>query len=908
MQYSAGYLSRLYEKYLADPSSVQAAWKDFFQRFPPELAGQLAPSDSSRGKAVNFTSSKQEAPSFSALDLLKTYFRAFAHQTIVLDPIENKSEKTVDKLIEEAGAYYGLVLDEKLKEQARQWLSQTYSADIGYEGLAWNDAPWKKWLCQEVESSSYSMKDEDRHHILQWLARAELFEKFLHTKFVGQKRFSLQGHETFIPMLYFLLRSFSGVDGQEVLIGMAHRGRLNVLAQILTKSYEEIIEEFLEYSDYRKEGSGDVKYHKGFEALWSFGEKKLNVRLNPNPSHLESVNPVVLGQAYAKAKELGPNKVLPILVHGDASFCGQGVVYESFQLRQIEGYRTGGCIHIILNNQVGFTAAAHESRSTHYCSDLAKTFDCPVLHVNVEKPESCVRVMDLALHLRQRFACDVVIDLVGYRRWGHNESDEPIYTQPAMYTKIRKKTSIKEDYKASLEERGACPADFGVYEKNVWDELQSSLDLARQNLEEKKKARSCEEFEEEIHWDKPSDFQRMLRGPKTAVSKKKLLDLAQKLWTLPPSFHAHRKIASLMETKLQSICKDQPLDWAACELLAYGSCIAESYRVRLSGQDSGRGTFSHRQALLRDQDSGKAHCIFAAIAGGEDKFEVYNSPLSEFAVLGFEYGISLARKKDLTIWEAQFGDFCNGAQVVIDQFLSSAQSKWAESSRLVLFLPHGYEGQGPEHSSARIERFLALSSRENWTVCNLSRPAQVFHLLRRQVLMEKPRPLVLFTPKGLLRHPQCQSVTKDLTDGKFYECILPQKSVGDASEVRSLVLCSGRVYYDIIAEGIVTEDVVVGTIEQLYPMPVDEILAFIETHPKIEQVIWIQEEPVNMGPMTWIRTRLWPRLRGSYRLLDIGRPRSSSIATGYPVEHKNEVKRLLDQLKQALSEPIKLEV
>lgn len=914
---SQGYLEKLFSAFQKDPDSIDPIWRSYFSFFPNDISkamtsGAFLPKvtiqkqDLCSSQRSQVVSSDQSFSNKKSTEVLfQAWIRENGHLAVQTDPLEENSDKE-QKLEELFEQFLSITPDQNsalgMKQELLSWAKSTYCRSIGIEGLRLARGPWQSWLCEQIEGgkSRRPMSQERAKTLWKWLYRAQYFESFLHKKFVGQKRFSLEGHESLIPALHSMIEQASSLESQEVFLAMAHRGRLNVLAHILSKSYDEIIEEFMERRDFPKEGGGDVKYHKGFQSKWTYDERKINVQLCPNPSHLEAVNPVAQGMAYAKGKELGGMKrVLPILIHGDAAFSGQGVVYESMQLMGIEGYSCGGTIHLILNNQIGFTAEPKQSRSTRYCSDLAHAFSSPIFHVNALDMQAVDEAFSLALGLRTQFGCDVVIDLIGYRKWGHNESDEPRYTQPLMYKKIGAVTGCADQFHAYCEQLGY---DFAKEEflDHLSEELEGSFEKAKQRIES-----LCLGLEHEkehkvtashLSCEKVVAFQKALRSISTKCKKADLTSIAEKVWSekaLPTGFSPHRKIAQLMQNRLSKVQEGKDLDWGCCETLAYGSILSDGKAVRLSGQDSERGTFSHRHLQIVDQKTQKKHSLLSSLGG---EVEIFSSPLSEFAVMGFEYGITQIRKEGLTIWEAQFGDFCNGAQVVIDQFLSSAQSKWNTPSRLVLFLPHGYEGQGPEHSSARIERFLALSSKENWTVCQLSRPSGLFHLLRRQVHSPIARPLVLFTPKGLLRHPQCVSSLEELSSGVFEEVLFPQVKIAP----RTLVLCSGRIFYDIEQQCDLPDDIALATIEQLYPLPVDLIETFLQKHPSIKEVIWIQEEPENMGPMTWIKARLWPHLSGKYRLRDLGRERSSSTATGYLQAHEHELKTLIGKLQEIL--------
>jgi 2-oxoglutarate dehydrogenase E1 component len=722
------------------------------------------------------------------------------------------------------------------------------------------------------------------------LSRATHFEQFLHKHFVGQKRFSLEGCETLIAVLEVLFREFAKQRGKHVALGMSHRGRLNVLAHCLGKPYTHILKEFDTSFDFLIEDMGDVKYHKGHASWREFDEGKLFVEMLANPSHLESVDPVLLGFCKEQQRQKSFDEVLPLLLHGDAALSGQGVVYETLQISGVHGYGPVGILHLVVNNQVGFTAIPVESRQGDFCTDIARSFDIPVFHVSVQKPMECVRAVLMALAYRRQFKSDVFVDFIGYRKWGHNEADEPRYTNPDLYEKIDKAPLVLDLFAQDI---GLEPELKKEHEGQVLNDLKDSYEKTQQQ-----KPTQSATKEQLLHHRSEGlaeHFLEQLRLVETGTPAQDLRQWAEAIFHLPDALGVHPKIRVLYNSRLEKVRQGVGLDWACAEMLAYGSLLSGGHGVRLSGQDIVRGTFSHRQVGVKAQ--GEKDYIFSMnrLSQATKRFEAYNSPLSEFAVLGFEYGYSLAASEDLVIWEAQFGDFANGAQVMIDQFISSAQSKWGINSRLTLFLPHGFEGQGPEHSSARIERFLALSARGNWCVAQVSTPHQLFHLIRRQMLQPIRRPLVLFTPKALLRHPECISSIEAFTHHRFNEIILDAAHGGTRA-----VLCSGKLYYDI-ASLVKESGAALLRLEQLYPLALDTIFEILGSMQELKEVIWIQEEPINMGPSVWIRQNLQgPLLAKGLKWTMLGRDRTNCIATGYPLRHKLELEVLMYQLREAL--------
>ena len=780
-------------------------------------------------------------------------------------------------------------------------LRQTYTRKVGIEFMHISDPQEKRWLVERIEPvrGVEPISETAKRRMLEKLNAAEAFENFLHTKYIGHKRFSLEGSETVIPMLDMILSDAANQETEEVVIGMAHRGRLNVLANILNKPYEVIFSEFEGNIDPRTtQGSGDVKYHLGARGEHTAPSgTTVKVTLASNPSHLEAVNPVVEGMARAKQESIRDARgdserrdyhdaVIPILIHGDAAFAGQGVVGETLHLSQLPGYETGGTVHVVINNQIGFTTGPESARSSTYASDIARMIQAPIFHVNGDDPEACVRVARLALDFRQVFNKDVVIDLLCYRVRGHNEGDEPTYTQPLLYKKIEQKRSVRKLYTELLLRRGDMKPD----------EAEKLLDDYRERLNEAftRTKELSETAPPEIEAPLARPDREAIERVETAAPQESIDQVIKALMTFPDGFNVHKKLLRQFERREKLYHEDRKVDWGFAEALAFGTLLGEGSHVRLSGQDSRRGTFSHRHAVVYDQETADEYIPLNHVADGQGRLYIYDSLLSEYAVTGFEYGYSVASPESLVIWEAQFGDFANGAQIIFDQFLSAAGEKWGQESSLVLLLPHGYEGQGPEHSSARLERFLQLCAEGNMRVCNLSTPANVFHALRRQLHSGQKRPLVVMSPKSLLRHPDAVSDPSEFTEGRFRE-IIPAE-VSDASAVERLVFCSGKVYYDILArlreeEG-AAERVAVARIEQLYPLDRDAVKEEISRFPNAE-AIWVQEEPANMGAWSFIRHRLddlLAEVRGdaAHRIQYVGRPPSASPATGSSHIHQQE--------------------
>jgi 2-oxoglutarate dehydrogenase E1 component len=885
-------IEELYNQYLEDPSSVDASWKNFFDGF--EFAR----------KNYRDTDEGMEYPSeFKVINLINGY-RQRGHLFTETNPVRTRrkyrpkldlgnfglSNSDLERTFS-AGNELGLG-KAKLKEIIAH-LKETYCKSVGAEYYYIRKPEINLWLRSKMESSrnSYPFTEDDRKYILRNLTRAVYFEKFIHKKFPGQKRFSLEGAESLIPALDALMEKGAELGVNEFVLGMPHRGRLNVLANILKKSYKDIFSEF-EGKSYDDEYLlGDVKYHLGYtnERVTTEG-KKVKLTLSPNPSHLEAVDPIVEGIVRARIDRDYKGdftKIAPILIHGDASIAGQGVVYEVLQFSEIPGYRTGGTIHIVVNNQLGFTTNYLEGRSSTYCTDVAKTVLSPVFHVNGDDVEALVYTIQFAMEFRQKFHKDVFIDLLCYRKYGHNEADEPRFTQPVLYNIIEKHPDPLQVYKKLLESKGIdMKAVAEDYEKRTNALLEEQLEEAKKS-ESTQISNFLDYIWKDIRKAEDGDFE---KSPDTSVKLEQVKKIGLSLSDYPKDVKIFRKLTRLQDTRRKMIAEEGMLDWAMGELLAYGTLLAEKIPVRISGQDSVRGTFSHRHAVLKIEESEEDYTPLNNLGNDQAKFEIYNSPLSEYGVLGFEYGYALANPHSLTIWEAQFGDFFNGAQIIFDQFLSSAEDKWNVMNDLVVFLPHGYEGQGPEHSSARIERFMVLCAENNMQLANCTTPANFFHLLRRQVHREFRKPLVVFTPKSLLRHPKCVSPITDFSKGGFREVLDDESANPDI--VTRVVFCSGKVYYDLLEEKekIKAKNTAIVRLEQLYPLPVRQLEEIIAKYPNVTDWVWTQEEPINMGAWAFMH-QYFPEVS----LRAVARPPSGSPATGSVEFHNKRQRKIIEK-------------
>lgn len=899
---------RYYEQYLADPSQVDPSWRTLFSQWE-KLPSDAFPSLKEAGA--------ESRGDWRIYDLIHAY-RSYGHLLAKVNPIATYEAEVPHELRLETMGFTELDWDEefptygllstpraRLRDMVAA-LQAIYCGRVGIEYMELHSPEMEQWVQSEIEATRFQAElgIEEKRQILHILNKSELFESFLHTKYVGQKRFSLEGGETLIPILQTIIEQSAEKGAETIIMGMAHRGRLNVLCNIMNKSYAEIFSEFEEgYIPDSFEGSGDVKYHKGFQATVTTAQnKKVRIELMPNPSHLESVDPVVEGQVRARQVLLEGDspkgawdQVIPLLIHGDASVSGQGVVYETIQLWRLPGYANGGTIHIVINNQIGFTTLPKDARSTLYCTDIARTFDAPVFHVNAEDPEGCVYATKLAVMLRQKFHRDVFIELNCYRKYGHNEGDEPAFTQPLEYQLIRKKASIRELYLEQLIHQGVLEKQLAErMEEEFRSSLQASQDTLKEGKEKTQKTRSSHK-----HLRTEEQHSELFRIVETGVPAETLRAVAERFCRVPDGLTIHPKLIKLLEERLEMVAAEpsarKPIDWGMAEHLAMATLLWEGVHVRLTGQDSRRGTFSHRHAMWMDQKEARKYFPLSRLRQGQGRFDVFNTPLSEYAALGFEYGYNMANPNAFVIWEAQFGDFGNGAQITIDQYLSTGEQKWGLKVPLTLLLPHGYEGQGPEHSSARMERFLQLCGDDNMFVCNPSTPAQLFHLLRRQVQAGWKKPLIIFTPKGLLRYPECVSTLEDLEKGHFYEVMDDPNPPKTANR---MIFCSGRVYYDLINERAKhkRDDLVIVRLEQLYPLPLFRIAELIDRYKEVKQYLWVQEEPSNMGGWKSVRSGIGGLLTGGKNLKYIGRLRSASPAAGSYALHKRQYQAIMEAI------------
>ena len=881
-------IEELYRQYKQDPESIETGWRRFFQGF--EFSGKLMPQ------------AETKPGEFKVIDLINEY-RKRGHLFTKTNPVRTRRTYSPTLHIEnfglteedreqvfKAGGEIGIG-DATLKSIIEH-LEKTYCQSVGAEYAFIRRPEIYEWLMARMEHTQNTpfFSREKKLHILKELSRAVLFEKFLHKKYIGQKRFSLEGCEALIPALDAIINKGAESGISEFIIGMPHRGRLNVLANTLGKEYQDIFNEFEGKELEDEHLLGDVKYHLGFSSERTTADgRTLQISLAPNPSHLEAVGPVVEGITRSKIETDYKNdhkQIVPIIIHGDASIAGQGVVYETLQMSELKGYTTGGTIHLVVNNQIGFTTNYLDARSSVYCTDVAKTTQCPIFHVNADDVEAVVYTMELAVEYRQRFNKDVFIDLLGYRKYGHNEGDEPRFTQPILYKIIEKHDDPLTIYVNRLIEQGEItPEEAAEIEKAILDELEKELLESKEDV----KTRVITFLEKSWNTLRPATEEDFLKPVNTSVSYEKLLELTQKITTAPQGKPFFKKLLRLMDERRTTFTEKGTIDWAMGELLAYASLLEEGIPVRLSGQDSERGTFSHRHSVLTMEDSEEKYTPLQNISATQAPFQVYNSPLSEYGVLGFEYGYSLASPFSLTIWEAQFGDFMNGAQIIIDQYIVSAEEKWRVMNSLVMLLPHGYEGQGPEHSSARMERFLQQCADNNIQVANCTTPANFFHLLRRQVHRDFRKPLVVFTPKSLLRHPECISPVPALTRGSFQEVIDDDIN---AEEVTRVNFCNGKVYYDLIAERRKREhnNIALVRIEQLYPFPLQQLHAIMKRYTNAKTFAWVQEEPANMGAWSFILRHF-----KGVKLLLVARPESGSPATGSPKLHVQRQAKIIDK-------------
>ena len=949
---NSAFIERMYLKFVNKEADLPDSWKDYFEEIGDELniiakeingpswgpkknkididelqkkieqqeknSNGVAASES----AKNLVSSKSIENSIKAISMIRSY-RQRGHLIAKLDPLDLVKSDYLDELHPEffgfkksdyqKNIYLGGLINRENSniKEILAFLKKTYCGSLGYEYMHISNPTERRWFRKRIEKpeDDFNFTKNGKEAILNKLIQAEGFEKFLHTKYVGTKRFGLDGGESLIPALEQIIKISGQSQVKEVKIGMSHRGRLNVLANVLQKSYKRIFNEFAgEFGDLSEEGAGDVKYHLGASSNREFDGNSVHVSLTDNPSHLEAVNPVVLGQTRAKQyfhKDKERNKVIPILIHGDAAFAGQGVVAECFAMSGLPGHNTGGTIHIVVNNQIGFTTSPRFARSSPYPSDVAKMVDAPIIHVNGDDPEAVVYATRIATEFRLKFNRDVVVDLICYRRFGHNEGDEPSFTQPLMYEKIRSHPSTTKVYGKKL-----------VDEKTISNEsLDNSIKNFKDLLDDQFK--TAKDYKPKIAWfegtwsaykpEKGKDK----RGV-TGADTKKLLEISEKINSSSDELNLHKTIIKILNNRREAIKNGSNIDWSTAEALAFGSLLEEGYPVRLVGQDSGRGTFSQRHSVLRNQKDNSRYIPLNNISNNQKQFEVVDSFLSELAVLGFEYGYSLVEPNTLTLWEAQFGDFANGAQVVIDQFIASGERKWRRASGLVMLLPHGYEGQGPEHSSARLERFLQLCANDNMQVMNCTTPANYFHALRRQMHRDFRKPLIIMTPKSLLRNKYCVSNLEDFSKSNSFHRILWDHAVDPqtegfiklkkSSEIRKVIMCSGKVYFDLLEarEKLKIDDVILFRVEQLYPFPAKTLVNELKQFAKNAKFFWCQEEPKNMGAWFSVRDYIQWTLdtikANNSKISYIGRSPDASPATGYAKRHISQQQEIIKKV------------
>lgn len=893
------YIENLYQEFLKKPESVDPDLKKFFEGFDFAMANSGLSSNAVSQPSANIDWVKE----INVYRLILGY-RNKGHLIATTNPIRERRDRNANLDL----AFFGLTESDLVTtfyvgnliglgitslQNILVHLKKCYANHIGIEFKYISDQKKIDWLTKEVEINFHQpVAIPQKKRILEKLNQGVMFEKFLHTKYIGQKRFSLEGGETTIAALDAIINTAANHDVQEVVIGMAHRGRLNVLANIMGKTYEQIFSEFEGTAKVDQTmGSGDVKYHMGFGSdVETVDGKNIHLKLMPNPSHLEAVNPVVLGFSRAKADVMYQSdfdKILPILIHGDASVAGQGIVYEVLQMCKLRGYYTGGTMHFVINNQIGFTTDFDDARSADYCTSVAAMVQAPVLHVNGDDAEAVVKCAELATRYRQEFNADIFIDMVCYRRHGHNEGDDPKYTQPQLYALIDKHANPREVYTNFLLEHGESDAKelAKEMEKKFWADLQERLDEVKQNPLPYKYQPP------EIAWKSlrratSEDFD---VSPDTAISEEEIRKLFKGIMTWPDDFKPLKKVEKLLQEKIKLLETENKIDWATGELLAYASVITEQKIVRMSGQDVKRGTFSHRHAILRDEETNKGYNRLKNLQEHQEKFRIYNSLLSEYAVLGFEYGYALANPDALVLWEAQFGDFSNGAQTMIDQFIAAGEQKWNRMNGLVMLLPHGYEGQGPEHSSARLERFLQLCAELNMVITNITTSANLFHVMRRQVAWPFRKPLINFSPKAYLRYPGSYSSISDFTEGGFNE-VIDDAFVKDADNVKKVLFCSGKLYFELSEKQLKDNvtDVAIVRVEQLYPLPQKQLDGLYKKYHKATW-FWVQEEPLNMGAASFLKMNLQHINFGV-----ISRNASAATATGYAKIHAQEQKEIIE--------------
>ena len=927
---NSGFIESMYLKFVENDPSLPESWKQYFSGLDEntdDVLKEISGPSWGKEKSINKNNNKKDLDtknidSVKAIALIRAY-RIRGHLIAKLDPLELMNRDYVHELhpsdhgFEKEDYKRKIYLDNYMDlgyaniSEILSKLRRIYCSTIGAQYMHISDPKEKVWIRErfEKEENKINFTNNGKKAILNKIIQAEGFEKFLATKYVGTKRFGLDGAESLIPALEQIIKRGGQLGVKEVKIGMSHRGRLNVLANVLQKSYKRIFNEFAgEISNIEEESAGDVKYHLGASSNREFDGNSVHVSLTDNPSHLEAVDPVVLGQTRAKQfyhNDIKRNQVIPILIHGDAAFAGQGIVAECFAMSGLPGHNTGGAIHIIVNNQIGFTTSPRYARSSPYPSDLGKVVDAPILHCNGDDPEAVVYCAKVAIEFRQKFNKDVVIDMICYRRFGHNEGDEPSFTQPLMYKKIK-------NHPTTLNVYGKKLIDDDVISEN---EFSSQKNEFRSLLNDQYK--TAKDYKPKIEWyegtwsrykpEKGKDK----RG-NSGVQIDQIKSISNKINTIPEEINIHKTIKKIFQTRKQSVDNSKGIDWSTAEALAFGTLLEEGFPVRLVGQDSGRGTFSQRHSVLRNQEDNSRYIPLNHISNKQKKFEIVDSLLSELAVVGFEYGYSLVEPSTLTIWEAQFGDFANGAQIIIDQFISSGERKWSRASGLVLLLPHGYEGQGPEHSSARLERFLQLCAQDNLQVMNCTTPANYFHALRRQIHRDFRKPLVIMTPKSLLRNKLCVSKLEDFSKNHSFHRVLWDHAIDpnekgfvklkSSEKIRKVILCSGKIYFDLLEarQKAKIDDVILFRIEQLYPFPVKPLVKEFKKYAKNAKFYWCQEEPKNMGAWFSVRdyiqwTLNYIRAKNS-KIKYVGRNPAASPATGYAKRHINQQKKIIEEV------------
>ena len=903
------FIEGLYQDYTKDPNSVDPELKKFFEGFDFAIGNGKNGSNGSLAATAPAAVPAAAATPTDWMYEIRAYrmilgYRNKGHLLAKTNPIRTRKDRganidlgfygfTEADLDKEFQAGKMIGLGTTTLRNIYNHLEQCYASHVGIEFKYISDQKKLDWLTNEIEKKFLDpLPLEKKKRILEKLNQGVMFEKFLHTKYVGQKRFSLEGGETTIAGLDAIINTAADNDVQEVVIGMAHRGRLNILANIMGKTYEQIFSEFEGTAKMDQTmGSGDVKYHMGYGSeLKTPSGKTIHLKLMPNPSHLEAVDPVVVGFARAKADVLYKSdydKILPILIHGDASVAGQGIVYEVLQMCNLDGYLTGGTIHFVINNQIGFTTDFEDARSSDYCTSLAAAVQAPVLHINGDDAEAVVKCVEIATRYRQEFNSDVFIDMVCYRRHGHNEGDDPKFTQPHLYALIDKHPNPREVYTTYLLENGEADAKelAKEMEKKFWADLQERLDEVKQN------PLPYNYQQPELVWKsmRRATWEDFDQSPVTAISERDFKKIFDALMSWPEDFKPLKKVEKIIQDKIKLFNEEGKVDWATGELMAYGSLLLDGHDVRMSGQDVRRGTFSHRHAVLQDEVTDKPYNRLSRLEGASGQFRIYNSLLSEYGVLGFEYGYAMASPNSLVLWEAQFGDFCNGAQTMIDQFIAAGEHKWNRMNGTTLLLPHGYEGQGPEHSSARLERFLQLCAELNMVITNITTSANFFHLLRRQIKWPFRKPLVNFAPKANLRHPGSYSLTSEFTSRRFQET-LDDTFITDAAQVKKVLFCSGKIYFDL-AERQQKEnrkDTAILRVEQLYPLPVKQLEALYGRYNRATW-FWVQEEPLNMGAASYLQMNL-----KSINYGVISRQPSASTATGFNKVHQQEQAEIID--------------